>query len=82
VIREAPYYADKDRWFGFYGGETSHNLDTTGMLAALVGPLAEAQIPVFVASTYHADLVLVPERKLDDATSALKAAGHEISRTA
>lgn len=80
VIREAPHYVENDRWFGFYGGETAHGLEATGMLAALVGPLAEAGISVFVASTYHADLVLVPERRLDDAVSALKAAGHEVLR--
>jgi uncharacterized protein len=79
VIREAPHYVDNDRWFGFYGG-TAYELQKTGMLAALVGPLADAEIPVFAASTYHADLVLVPERRLEDAMTALKAAGHEVTR--
>jgi uncharacterized protein len=82
VIREAPHYAENDRWFGFYGAETAHGLEKTGMLAALVGPIAEADIPVFAASTYHADLVLVPERRLEEAVAALKTAGHEIRRTA
>jgi hypothetical protein len=80
VIREAPHYAENDRWFGLYGSETSHGLGTVGMLAALINPLTEAEIPVFAASTYHADLVLVPERKLDDAITALKTAGHEVTR--
>jgi hypothetical protein len=80
LVREAPHYVQDDRWFGFYGGETADGLNATGMLAALVTPLAEARISVFVASTYHADLVLVPERNLDDAVTALKAAGHEVSR--
>lgn len=80
VIREAPHYVENDRWFGFYGGATAHGLEKTGMLAALVGPLAEAEIPVFAASTYSADLVLVPEHRLEDAVTVLKAAGHEISR--
>ncbi|WP_433327060.1 ACT domain-containing protein [Spirillospora sp. CA-294931] len=80
VIREAPHYAENDRWIGLYGGETAHGLETTGMLAALVGPLAAAGISVFVASTYHADLVLVPERKLDAAIGALTDAGHRVTR--
>jgi uncharacterized protein len=80
VIREAPHWVENDRWFGFYGGETAHGLETTGMLAALVGPLADASISVFVASTYHADLVLVPERKLDDAVAVLQSAGHQVQR--
>lgn len=80
VVREAPHYVQDDRWFGFYGGGTRHQLDKTGMLAALVGPLADAGIPLFVASTYHADLVLVPERRLNDAVTALRDAGHEVDR--
>jgi hypothetical protein len=82
VIREAPHYVANDRWFGFYGYETAHRLPKPGLLATLVGPLAEADIPVFAASTYHADLVLVPERRLADAVTALKAAGHEVAALA
>lgn len=78
VIREAPHYVENDRWFGFYDAQPASRSQQTGMLAALVGPLADAAIPVFAASTYHADLVLVPERRLDDAVTALKAAGHEV----
>ncbi|MEV5568981.1 ACT domain-containing protein [Spirillospora sp. NPDC052269] len=78
VVREAPPYVEADRWVGFYGGATAHSLDMPGMLAAIVVPLAEARVPVFVASTYHADLVLVPEHKLEVATAALQDAGHKI----
>ncbi|WP_067545084.1 ACT domain-containing protein [Nocardia crassostreae] len=78
VVREAPPWADGERWKGFYGDD-SHGLDQPGMLAALVGPLAEARISVFVASTYHADLVLVPEHRLDAAADALREAGHRIA---
>ena len=82
LIRDAPHYVTEDRWFGFYGSETPNGTEAIGMLAALVTPLADARIPVFVASTYHADLVLVPERNLDDAVTALKTAGHEVNRGA
>ncbi|RFU37434.1 ACT domain-containing protein [Actinomadura logoneensis] len=78
VLREAPPHVEADRWVGFYGGATAHSLDTPGMLAAIVAPLAEARVSVFVASTYHADLVLVPEYKLEAATAALREAGHTI----
>lgn len=78
VVREAPHYVEDDRWFGLYAAETPHDLQTTGMLAALVAPLADARIPVFAASTYHADLVLVPEHRLDEAVGALKTAGHQV----
>ncbi|GAA2573028.1 ACT domain-containing protein [Actinomadura fulvescens] len=79
VIREAAPYSDAARWVGFYGGASAHGLDVPGMLAAIVGPLGDAGISVFVASTYHADLVLVPERRLAEATAVLKEAGHEVS---
>lgn len=49
------------------------------MLAAVISPLAEAEIPVFVTSTYHADVVLVPKQRRDEALRALRAAGHEVA---
>ncbi|MEK8227948.1 ACT domain-containing protein [Oerskovia sp. M15] len=57
-----------------------HGLDMPGMLAAIVGPLAEASIAVFVASTYHADLVLVPEGSVEAAVDVLVDAGHRVTR--
>jgi uncharacterized protein len=77
VVRDASPFTEAERWVGFYG-DAAHTLDAPGMLAAVVGPLAEAGVPVFVASTYHADLVLVPEHRLKDATVALRDAGHRV----
>ncbi len=83
VVREVPPFVEAERWVGFYG-EAAHDLAATGMLAALAGPLADAGVPVFVASTYHADLVLVPEHRVDDAAAALKEvdAWHPLGRMA
>lgn len=79
VLRQAsPFGRDGERWAGVYG--EAHGLDVPGMLAAAVGPLAAHRIPVFVASTFHADLVLVPEDLLDDAVAALEEAGHRVAR--
>ncbi|WP_019928462.1 ACT domain-containing protein [Nocardia sp. BMG111209] len=78
VVREAPPWGDGERWIGFYGGDNARGHDHPGALAALVAPLAEASIPVFVASTYHADLVLVPDHRRDEAADVLRAAGHRI----
>lgn len=50
----------------------------TGVLAALAGPLADRQIPVFVISTYDTDYLLVRGPALADATAALAQAGHTI----
>ncbi|GAB7182043.1 hypothetical protein ATKI12_1874 [Kitasatospora sp. Ki12] len=81
VVREADERTDGasvERWKALYGGDTAHALDLPGMLAGLLGPLAGAGVPVFVASTYDADLVLVPAGRLADAVAALRAAGHRV----
>ncbi|MBN0039852.1 ACT domain-containing protein [Cellulosimicrobium cellulans] len=77
VVRHASPFDEAERWAGFYG--SAHGLEATGVLASVVGPLAEAGIPVFVTSTFHADLVLVPEARLDPATRALRDAGHAVA---
>ena len=76
AVREA---TEGDLWIAYYGGETAHGLDVPGMLAALLTPLAAAGISVFVASTYHADLVLVPLADQFAATAALTGAGHTVA---
>ncbi len=51
---------------------------TTGVLASLTEPLAQAQISFFAISTYDTDYVLVKEENLNRALHALKETGHEI----
>ena len=65
-------------WAALWSGDEPHDPETTGMLSAIVAPLADGGMPVMVASTFHADLVLVPAERLDDAVSALRAAGHRV----
>ncbi|XRQ03945.1 ACT domain-containing protein [Actinomadura welshii] len=77
VIRDVPEFAEAERWAGFYG-DNARGLRVPGTPAEIVGPLAEADIPVFVASTYHADLVLVPDHRLKEAAEALRDAGHRV----
>ena len=50
----------------------------TGVLASVASPLAEAGVPIFALATYDTDVVLVPGARSDDATGALRAAGHEV----
>ncbi|MBK3562873.1 ACT domain-containing protein [Streptomyces sp. MBT62] len=83
VIRQAPADTaeeEGERWIGLYGDDP-HGLDLPGMLAAVVGPLGSAGVPVFVASTFHSDLVLVPRERFTDAATALRAAGHTLVGT-
>jgi hypothetical protein len=58
------------------------NLALTGILASLVNPLAEARVNIFAFSTYDTDYVLVPAVRLDEALSALAAAGHRVTTPA
>ena len=54
------------------------DLATVGTLAALVDPLRDEGISVFVLATYDTDYLLVPEAQRDNAIGALVAAGHRI----
>jgi hypothetical protein len=65
-------------WAALYSGGTAHDLDVPGMLSALLQPLAAGGVPVFVTSTYDADLVLVPADRLAAATEILGSAGHRV----
>lgn len=47
-----------------------------GILVALAGPLAEANISVFVISTYDTDFLLVRETELSLAIEVLEANNH------
>jgi hypothetical protein len=55
------------------------DLALTGIMAALVNPLADARVNVFVFSTYDTDYVLVPAVRLDEAHAALTGAGHRVT---
>jgi hypothetical protein len=48
----------------------------SGVVASLVTPLAEAELPIFVISTFESDYVLVRSSDLGRAADALEGAGH------
>src|SRR4051794_19485646 len=50
----------------------------TGVVASLVTPLAEDEIPLFVVSTFETDYLLVRERDLHRSVEALTGAGHSV----
>lgn len=50
---------------------------TVGVLSSVLAPLAAAGVSIFALSTFDTDYVLVKREKLDAATAALVAAGHE-----
>jgi hypothetical protein len=55
------------------------DLALTGILASLVGPLAEARVNVFAFSTFDTDYLLVPAVRVVEAQDALTAAGHRVA---
>jgi hypothetical protein len=50
----------------------------SGVVASLVVPLAEAEIPVFVISTFETDYILVRASDLEQTSDALSAVGHSV----
>ena len=51
----------------------------TGILSTVAGPLADAAIPIFALSTFDTDYVLVLSKDLQQAVTALEAAGHRMA---
>ena len=58
-------------------GPRDHAL--TGVLAAIAGPLAGSDIPIFAVSTFDTDYVLVPAGRVADAVATLRGAGHHVA---
>jgi hypothetical protein len=55
------------------------DLALTGVLASLIGPLADARVNIVTFSTYTTDYLLVPRVRLSEAVDTLVAAGHRIT---
>jgi hypothetical protein len=55
------------------------DLQLVGVLAAVVAPLAEADISVFALATYDTDYLLIKKTQLEQAIAALSAAGHKVN---
>lgn len=49
-----------------------------GILAGITGVLAETRLPVFAASTYETDYILVKQKQAEAASDALASAGYII----
>ena len=55
------------------------DLALTGVLASLVGPLADARVNIVAFSTYDTDYLLVPTVRLTEAMDTLTKAGHRVA---
>lgn len=56
------------------------SFELTGIVAGLSAPLARAEIPIFVVSTYDTDYMLVKAVDLERACEALKGEGHVVAK--
>lgn len=74
-----PADATEERGWRALVVEGTLDLNQVGVLAELAGPLAAADIPIYVISTYETDYVLVPSEALATATEALERAGHSVA---
>ena len=70
----------EDAWSALWNGDEAHDVQATGMLSAIVAPLAAGGVPVWVISSYKGDLVLVATDRLDEASEVLQAAGPQVRR--
>jgi hypothetical protein len=55
------------------------DLALTGILASLIGPLADARVNIVTFSTYTTDYLLVPTVRLSEAVDTLTAVGHRVT---
>jgi len=53
--------------------------EMTGVASALLAPLADAQISIFLISTYDTDYLLLKASSFARAVDVLRAAGYEVS---
>ena len=58
--------------------EGTLDFGVVGVIARLSELLAQAEIPIFVISTYNTDYVLIPGRQQQTAAKVLQNAGYEI----
>ena len=71
--------AADDAWVALWNGDEAHPPDATGMLAAIVAPLAAGNVPVWVAASFDGDIVLIPAQRVDEASELLRRAGHRVT---
>ena len=69
----------EDGWAALWNGDDAHDPDATGMLSAIVAPLAAGGVPVWTAASYDGDVVLVPAGRLEEALAVLRRAGHRMT---
>ncbi len=76
--RAVPEEAKAERGWRILKVEGPLDFSMTGVLACLAKPLAEANVSIFVLSTYDTDYLLVRDRDIASAVAVLRKEGHSI----
>jgi hypothetical protein len=77
--QQVPAFARAERGWKAFALAGPIPFDQTGVIAGLTAPLAAAEIPVFVLSTFETDYLLVRETHVEQAREVLvRVAGCEI----
>src|SRR3990170_313260 len=77
--RDVPAGATEERGWRALAVEGVLDISDVGVLSEIAGPLAAANVPIFVLSTYETDYVLVPAELLAKSTEALERAGQSVA---
>ena len=77
--RDAPAGAEVETGWSLLAVEGPLAFSEVGILAALAAPLAAAEVPIFVVSTFDTDYLMVREESWPAARAALESAGFPIA---
>jgi len=75
---QAPQSANCESPWTCFKLEGPFAFSLTGVLASFLNPLAEGGVPIFAASTFDTDYILVKEEHAAAALKTLQDAGHEL----
>lgn len=76
--RHVPEGVKKDGAWRALQVEGPLDFSLTGILAAIVQPLAQAAVPIFALSTYETDYVMVRQSDLEKALQTLRLHGQQV----
>ncbi len=77
--RSVPKKARQEKPLTAFSVEGTLDLSVPGILVALLAPLAEDDVNVFVISTFDTDWILVPTKDADKAEEAWRRSGHTVA---
>jgi hypothetical protein len=78
VADRVPEEHQPKSWWACFKLEGPFSFSEVGILASVIGPLAESGVPIFAVSTFDTDYVLVGEENVEIASRALQDAGHQL----